>query len=178
MATDNINTSSKFPALWAEHQGQLELYITAAIPDFHAVQDIIQKVAMIAFQKKEQYDSRRTTFGDWIRRIARYQILHYIRDKTRNRHVFDSTTLAKLSVVLESKGTEIDERVSMLELCLSQLQERARQLLKMRYGESLPPTQISELMHTSANTVNVKLSRIRRTLYECVSKRMLAQEKE
>ena len=127
-----------------------------AIPQFQDAQDVLQKVAVVAFRKQDQFQG--TDFAAWVKAIARYEILHYRRDHARDRLVFDDRTLEKLGTAQETLGSELDERFAALLGCLESLAGRPRQVTELRYRGGLTPSNIAKQLNTTAGTINVTLS--------------------
>jgi RNA polymerase sigma-70 factor (ECF subfamily) len=58
--------------------------------------------------------------------------------------------------------------VAALEHCISKLTPRAQELVQLRYHEDLSGQHIAERLRKPLNTIYVAISRIHRTLAECV----------
>ena len=60
----------------------------------------------------------------------------------------------------------------MLKECLGELTERVRAMLALKYQEELPSKDIAERFRMKTNAVDMAMSRARRVLEECVSRKM------
>jgi RNA polymerase sigma-70 factor (ECF subfamily) len=102
--------------------------------------------------------------------IARNQIGTYLRERRRNRLVFDEETVALLAVAFEQVETEPAGWKDYLQECLGKLEGRARQLCQLRYEEDLKPSAIGNLLGMAPNTVAKSLQRIRDQLRKCMER--------
>lgn len=163
-----MQRDAEFAACWVSTQRSLSAYIMAAVGSFHDAEEILQKVAVVAFTKRQQYDPDRSTFSTWVIGIARHEIRRWQRDRGRDRLVFDETTLERLVEAHGAVAGEVAEIEEALARCLQQIQGRARTMLDMRYRRSMRSAAIAEKFRTSRSVVDVTLSRARSALARCI----------
>jgi RNA polymerase sigma-70 factor (ECF subfamily) len=163
-----MERDAEFAACWVSNQRALSAYIMAAIGSFHDAEEILQKVAIVAFTKREQFDARRSSFSTWAIGIARLEIQHWRRDRGRDRLVFDDETLERLAAAHQLVAGELAELEEALIGCLDKMQGRARAMLEMRYRRSMRSTDIARQFRTSQSVVDVTLSRARAALARCI----------
>ena len=169
--SDTHNNDARFAEHWMKAQRAVSAYITAAIPAFHDSEDVLQKVAVVAFTKRDAFDPQRSSFLTWAIGIARFEIQTWRRERSAGRLTFDEKTLTALAEAHESVvADEVPEIQAALRECLSKVTGRARAMLDMRYQQALKSAAIAEHFKTSENVVNVTLSRARASLAECVSR--------
>ena len=65
-------------------------------------------------------------------------------------------------------------RLQALETCLTELPADDRELIRQRYTVGCPIEQLVEQSGASRRTLFRNLDRIRRTLFECINRRMQA----
>ncbi|MCG8587213.1 MAG: sigma-70 family RNA polymerase sigma factor [Pirellulales bacterium] len=161
-----------FAAKWVEVQHSLETFIAASGPSFHDAEDLLQKVAVIAYEKYDAYEPDRGPFLGWVMGIAKNELMHWRRSSSRDRLVFDEDTVE----ILASAQLERDRDTSLvglaLEWCIGRVRGRSREALELRYAEDLGPTAIAERMGTSSSSIRVTLARARHDLRACVERRM------
>jgi RNA polymerase sigma-70 factor (ECF subfamily) len=75
----------------------------------------------------------------------------------------------------EMTGEELEDRRDALARCVEKLRQRDRELLNECYGESSGVTEAADRRGRSPQSVYNSLRRIRRALFECIS-RTMAQE--
>jgi len=157
--------------LWSKAYRTLAAYVNGAVADFHDAEDIIQQTAVVAAQKFHEYDRSRP-FAGWVIGIARHKILNHYQKHGRDRHTFAGETLDKLAATYEELSHEDEPIRIALRHCMEKLSARARKLLELRYTRELQPARIAEKMAISPNAVSAALSRVRRSLEECIRRRM------
>lgn len=164
---------AEFAAQWMRAQRPVAAYITAAVPAFHDSEDILQRVAVVAFTKRDAFDPARSTFLTWVTGIARLEIKNWQRKQGAGQLCFDEATLNQLAAAHESVvADEVPEIHAALRECLEKLGERPRAMLDMRYRDAQRSEAIAKHFKTSENVVNVTLSRSRASLAECIGRRV------
>ncbi|MBK1832352.1 sigma-70 family RNA polymerase sigma factor [Verrucomicrobiaceae bacterium R5-34] len=170
----NSSADGDFVNLIVTHQPLIRGRIISLLPGVSEVDDIIQNVNLVIWNKRESY-APKTNFKAWLNSIIRYEILTHWRTQQRRKEftfpedVFD--------LLLEESTSQIDqdimdERLPALRLCISTLRAEDRALILQRY---VHPTSIAELSlktNRSANSLRVALHRIRTSLRLCVKRRL------
>ena len=82
-----MTNREQFLSLFLAHESDIRAFIGSIVLDRHMRQDIFQDVAMILWQKFEEYDSARP-FGAWARAIAAHKILQHRHQNKRFPVVF------------------------------------------------------------------------------------------
>lgn len=160
-----------FAAMWASAQPMVTAYIASVVRNFHETEDVLQKVATVAFQKQGQYDRQRP-FSAWVTGIARLELLRWRRDQARDRHVFSDETIARLEESHSGMKDELDERRAALQACFLKLDGRAKRFVEMRYLRDMPLTQIATRLGMQATAVRVSLHRVRQALQRCIERQL------
>jgi RNA polymerase sigma-70 factor (ECF subfamily) len=165
-----------FAAAWVEVQQAVATFIAACGPKFHDGEDILQKVAVIAFERYDVFDPQRAAFLSWTLGIARHEVMHWQRSISRDRHLFSPEIVDMLAEVQSSFGEESSYLAQALEWCIKLVRGRPREVLELRYMEDLSPTEIAERLRTSSSSIRVTLSRTRKSLRDCVDRRLESDE--
>jgi RNA polymerase sigma-70 factor, ECF subfamily len=166
--TDTMRPDTQFARDWVRAQRTVSAFVSGAIPSFHDAEDVIQKIAVKAFEICDRFDPAESQFSTWVIGIARHEVLHWYRAHRRDRLVFDETTLAALAEATDVlAGHQSDLQEALLN-CLQAVHGRGREVLELRYGQSLRSREIATRLDTSENTVNVTLSRVRAALLRCI----------
>lgn len=154
-----------------KHRHEVLAYLYSALPDYHAVEDVFQEVCLIAVQKAADFREG-SNFPAWARAIARNKLREQLRKRTGT--LFDDAFFDGLDRAFDEARAAVDPdpRKEALRLCLSELQEGARQIISLRYDEGLDPASIADRMGRSRAAVNSLLQRIREVLRECVERRL------
>jgi RNA polymerase sigma-70 factor (ECF subfamily) len=108
--------------------------------------------------------------------VARHEVLHHWRSRRRDRLVFSESVLSQLADMAIGLADEADPRQEALEACVQSLPDRQRQLVSMFYGQQLPAEQIAASWGRTVHAVYKALKVMRRSLLDCVERRLAAAE--
>ena len=171
---DQIALTEELAVKWTRAQPVVASFIGAVIRDYNDAEDVLQEVAVAAARNYAKSDRDRPFLG-WAMGIARHKIADYQRRYYREKLVFNSEVLERVSDACESIADERSERKRALDVCVEKLQPRGKQMLELRYTHGLTPMEIGERVGMSANAVAVSMHRVRVALAACV-KRIVARE--
>ncbi len=87
---------SEFVARLMGLQPRLRAYVRALVFDADRVDDIVQNIAMGAWEKFDSYDPDRP-FDAWVFGIARNRVLEHLRKCRRDRHWFTDELATQLT---------------------------------------------------------------------------------
>jgi RNA polymerase sigma-70 factor (ECF subfamily) len=125
--------------LWTKHQPIVSAFVSSIVRDFRDRDDVLQEIALAVVESFGSYDSSRP-FVAWAFGIARNQIGLYLRQRQRNRLVFDDQTIAHLAQAFEDLNPEPSlTRYDHLQDCLETLEARARTICQLRYEQDMKP---------------------------------------
>ena len=159
---DNIKLE-QFTKQWSSSERVIRLYLNSAIYNRADAQDVLQRVALCAYQKYDEYDASQS-FQGWLFGIAKFEVLGYFRNLGRNPEVIDSEISERLADNMEDQSEAIsredDERREKLEQLLTLLPEKAQELVRLRFFENREYDEIASLLNTNEGAVRTALSRI------------------
>ena len=164
-----IRNTEEMTLYWTHSQPIVGAYISSAIPSFEDANDVLQSVALAIVRSYHNYN-KQTPFTAWAIGVARNEVLHYYRKTGRDRHVFDDDLVKQIADVYQQKSNELPEIKNALELCMSKLQGRWRQVIDFRYLRGMDARRIGQAFGISQNAVFALLHRIRHSLRECILK--------
>ncbi|MBP5673274.1 MAG: hypothetical protein J6X49_12865, partial [Victivallales bacterium] len=98
---DNTNLV-KFTKQWSASERVIRLYLNSAIYNRADAQDVLQRVALCAYQKYDEYDASQS-FQGWLFGIAKFEVLGYFRNLGRNPEVIDSEITERLADNMEDQ---------------------------------------------------------------------------
>lgn len=114
-------------------------------------------------------------FSTWVYKIAYYGALDYL--KKNNRRIKTSTidadhdiNLSELTNVLDE--LELKDRKNSIKESLDQLGAEESVLVTLHYFEELSLQEISDIINIPANTIKVRLFRIRKKLAKILEKKL------
>jgi RNA polymerase sigma-70 factor (ECF subfamily) len=166
-----VDSMRELAGLWVQSQSVISAYITANVYDLHHAEDLLQEVAQAVAESFDNFD-RKHSFVSWALGIARNRILKYYRTRARDRMVLSEAALAHLSAAFENLEHESEDRREALKHCLQQITGRRREVLELRYRQSVRVNEIGQRFEMSPSAVSVMLHRIRVTLFECIERQL------
>ncbi|YCM42955.1 sigma-70 family RNA polymerase sigma factor [Verrucomicrobiaceae bacterium 227] len=155
----------RFVVALSSAQSALYRHIFALLPYPDQVDDVLQETNIVLWRKAAEFDESRD-FMPWAKTIARYQVLAAIRDNSRDRLVLDERLIDLLSD--EADLNPIPPRLHALEVCLSKLGGRKRDLILSRYRQGSSVEEIANSHQRPVGSISQALYRIRQTLIKCV----------
>jgi RNA polymerase sigma-70 factor (ECF subfamily) len=165
----------RFTRLWLPAQPVVVSMLAARVGDRAAVEDLVQEVALAAFEHLAQYDESRS-FTAWVLGIASHKAVDWLRRNGPKRLVIrDQQALATLMQVGVELERELSDRELALHGCLEVLQGRAREVVRHHYVDERPVAEIAGVMNLSVANIKVMLYRVREALRACVEKRLSAE---
>jgi RNA polymerase sigma-70 factor (ECF subfamily) len=154
-----------FVRLLTAEQTQLFSYIVMLLGDVNDASNVLQQANLVLWRKIDEFDLN-TNFQVWARKVAYYQTLAFLRDRKRDKHIFDEELLAQLAA--RPAAVDEDERRVALRHCLGTISRESLDLLLQRY---YPGKSISAIAHDrqrSEGAVKMALMRIRQSLVHCI----------
>lgn len=144
-------------------------YINVITGDPTLTEDVFQEVSIVVMEKFAMVQDL-DGFRPWARTIARFQALKAVNKRRANPVLLAGEVIDRLDQAWEEHDRE-DPRassVAALERCIAKLTPRAQELVQLRYHEDLSGQHIADRLRKPLNTIYVAISRIHRTLAECV----------
>lgn len=167
MANSEMENLDGYVKELIEGQSRLRAYIVAALGSSANVSDVLQRTNMVLWKKAREFRSG-AEFLPWALAVARFEVLSFLRDHQRDRHVFaEDVTVLMLDAAADLAGEQGD-RLAALRVCLEKLPGRSRSLLWQRYNEDKSIKQISMVTERSEDSVKSHLLRIRKKLELCI----------
>ncbi|WP_422927765.1 sigma-70 family RNA polymerase sigma factor [Singulisphaera sp. PoT] len=162
--------NTEFASRLQQHQTQLFSYLYSLVRDLDDADDLFQQTSLVLWDKFDQYDPSRS-FIAWACGVARFEALNFLRSRSRQRvHFSDELALMLIEAHEELANEPLEDRRTALEACMKKLRSRDQELLTACYGRSARIPEVAEGWGRSTHSIHNSLRRIRRTLYECVSR--------
>jgi RNA polymerase sigma-70 factor (ECF subfamily) len=162
---------SDFLRLFLAHQDEIHAFIYALVRDPHLSQDVLQDVALVLWEKFEEYDPARA-FAAWARGIAINKVRQQREKDRRLPAPASEEVLAALARAFDATEAAAAPEQDALQACLEELPSGSRRLLELRYEMSLSLAQVSERVARTVAATQKALSRIRIALQQCVRERI------
>ena len=126
---------------------------------------------MALFRKFAEYD-RGKPFLAWAYGFAFLEVLKQRERVQRGTRLLARHLLEQLASEREQSQQILQARLQALEVCLQQLPADDQDLIRKRYQDKLPADELARQFGPSRRTLFRKLDRIRRSLYDCISRRL------
>jgi len=159
--------------LLMKHQEDLFRYIFSLLPHEEDARDVLQETSVSLYRKFADYDAEKP-FLAWAYGFAYLEVLKQRERNERGTRHMREELVEVLSRERQEQETELHGRLQALEKCLEQLPPMDRELIRLRYHSGSPVDDLVEQLGTSRRTFFRNLDRIRRTLMECINRRLQA----
>lgn len=163
--------SEEFVQLFTRNQRRLYLFILAQVSNSQDADEVLQETNLIIWSKYHKFDIT-TNFFAWSAQIATYEVLKFRQRRHREKLRFTDEFVDAVSREVLERSDELEQRRSALELCLQKLRPDDRKLIHRRYQPGERGKFVAEDLGRPANSVYQSLGRIRRTLLECIQRRL------
>ena len=171
MSDLNDQHHDQFLRLFAEHDPVLRTFVRSLVPSLADASDVMQEVAVVLWQKFAEFDATRD-FRKWAFGVARYEVLAYLRDRARDRHVFNDELVGRLADEAAAAVRQHEARREALETCLQKLPEARRALVLAAYAKGTRMDELATQRGQTAMSLYKLLHRIRQVLLECVRRQL------
>jgi len=160
----------EFISLYTAAQPAIQRYVSYHIPDYHAVQDVMQKTAVALWKKAGEYETG-SDFQRWAVTVARYEVLLARRAVARGRLVLTDDLCERVEARAGGMTFDrIEGERRALSTCLARLSVRQRDVLKERYAEGKTCARIARERGANQGQVRTQLCRIRAALRRCIAR--------
>ena len=164
----------EFIKLFTKFQRRVFLFILSQVPNPVDAEEIHQETNVINWRKFDRFELG-TNFLAWACQIASYEVLKYRERQRRDRHLFSDEFVRQVASDAIEQADVLEQRRQHLAVCLSKLRDQDRERIQQRYSVGESGKSVAELIGRPINSVYQSLSRIRRTLLECVNRQIQAQ---
>lgn len=157
----------------ASHR-QLLAYLVSLLGNRHDAEDVLQRTSVALWRKFSKFE-KGTNFSAWASTVAFYEAKNFQRMAARSRLQFSDELLEILAAERVGDIAQTDARHEALGHCLEKLDESGRRLVEAAYVEGSDIGLLSQQLGRARQTLYNKLNVIRRSLADCVTRR-LAEE--
>ena len=165
---------AEFVQIFTRHQRRLYLYILSQVPSPLVAEEILQDSNVVIWSKCRQFQPG-TNFLAWVTQIANYEILKHRTRRKRDRLQFSDEFIQNVAEEAVERSDELERRRTALIQCIEKLRPNDRELIRQRYAPGETGKNLAEVLGRPANSVYQSLGRIRRTLWECVQRRLAVE---
>jgi RNA polymerase sigma-70 factor (ECF subfamily) len=138
-----------------------------------AAEEVLQDVAVIIMDSGKAEEIR--DFRAWAKEIVRRQALNYFRKNRGRVRAVDPELLEQISIAFvedASDSARIMTEMNALRGCLDQLPEKSRALFDLRFEKHSSFDDIARVLGGTGGAVQRAISRMRRSLRDCMDDRL------
>jgi RNA polymerase sigma-70 factor (ECF subfamily) len=168
---DRSFDQTRFIEALTRHQPALEAFCHANLANREDARDVLQATCVMLWQKASDWNPE-TEFLPWAFTVARFTVLSHIRDRMRDRLVFDEDVVLAMASETEAAANDFDDRYEAVRHCLQKLIADKRDLLLDHYVAGRSLADIAEATRRSLSAVKMNLLRLRQQLSECIERQM------
>ena len=166
--------SEEFVQLFSRTQRRIYLHILGQVGNPNNADEILQETNVVIWSKFDRFELG-TNFIAWTFQIANFEVLKF-RDRRRsNRLVFSDDIVEAIAEDSEESQDDLDLRRAALGECLGKLRPKDRELIQTRYAPGNKGKDVASLLGRPSNSVYQSIGRIRKTLFECINRRLSAE---
>ena len=155
-------------------QVSLTAYAYSVTHNYHLAEDVFQDVCVKAVSQSEHFSSLEH-LSNWFRVSSRNHAITLIRSKEGRYVGLSAEMLATLEADWTKANTSVDGRSDALSGCLERLSPKSRRVINMRYLENRSGDEIAAFMGTKVESAYQAITRIHKTLRDCVGQRLRAE---
>ncbi len=163
--------SEEFMQLFSRNQRRLYLHIIGQVGNPDDAEEILQETNVVIWSKFDRFQLG-TNFIAWSFQIANYEVLKFRDRKRASRMVFSDELIGTLAQESEESQGDLDLRRSALRECLQKLRPADRELIQQRYAPGSSGRDVAETLGRPMNSVYQSIGRIRKSLFECIHRRL------
>ncbi|MBA4386799.1 MAG: hypothetical protein C0404_02390 [Verrucomicrobia bacterium] len=161
-----MEDKDQFLRLFLNSEGELLAYILSMGIDPHCAEDVLQETALVMFKKFDEFE-KGTNFRAWAFTIVRYQILRLRKWQARQPIQLSDEAMNRLEArALNEDNTHI--QFEALTHCVDKLSDNSREMVRMRYNKKMDLPDIAQQLSRPVDSIYTTMSRIRKTLQDCV----------
>lgn len=165
------SSSSRFFALYAQHQFALYRYVLMLLPHHADAEDVMQDAARLLWEKFDRYDASEP-FLPWAKRFAYYEVLKHRRASGKRRQLFSDEMIETLAEEAADDDELLLAQREALRGCMAALDTNERNLIEQRYAGDRTIAELAEANDKTPNSLYIVLHRVRAKLIACVDRKL------
>jgi RNA polymerase sigma-70 factor (ECF subfamily) len=155
----------KFEQLFRTHFVHLSNFANQYIEDTDACKDIVQRVFINLWEKRQQIDPQKSIVS-YLFTSVRNRCLNHIRDHKKYRSQLLDLDCADLEIAIEDDDHFLEELQGQIQLALEALPDKCRLVFEMSRFQDMKYKDIAQQLDISEKTVEAHMSKALRSLRE------------
>lgn len=178
LMTGEVDSASDglFERLVADHQRALFLYILTLIPHPTEAEEVLQETNLTLLRSAGDFQLG-SNFRAWAFRVAYHRVLQHRQGKSRETLTFDTELVDTLAHEAKRNTEVIDARSRALSHCLQKLRPADHSLLSEYYRAGANRAGIAESIQRPLGSIYKSMTRIRKSLLQCIMRRLASEER-
>jgi RNA polymerase sigma-70 factor, ECF subfamily len=165
----NDDRHKHFLRLYTPVQSAFLRYVCTLHPNFSEVEDVLQDVVVVAWEKFPEFESTESDFASWIFGVARYKILHSKRKFLRSNRVLEEAQDHLAQQYAVDLAENALERQQALAKCIGKLSDKHRDLVIKRYFDKMRCLDLAAQLQQTDTQIRSQLLRLRHILKDCIA---------
>ncbi|QDV43742.1 RNA polymerase sigma factor SigL [Stieleria neptunia] len=170
----------EFVSLLARHDQSIRRFVRSLLPSNQGVDDVMQETALECWKKYESFTPENAEdavdeFIRWACVIARYKVLSWQRDSSRDRLVFRESVIERLAQDAMQDLEQRDRERQAIETCLGELDADQRRLVLSVHSPGESIAKIAEETGVKTRRLYSKVNALRKRLLDCVQGRLVEE---
>jgi len=165
----------EFERLVRENQSGLLAFLLSLTGNLPDSEDLVQECVTLLWRKFDEFEAG-SNFGAWARTTAFFLFRNQIRKASNKIMTFEANVLEQLAMAHEQIDPKGPTRRHFLSECLSELEERARDLILSRYETGVAAQTLANRVGCTVKSIYNTLARIRQNLAECVRRKTIEEK--
>jgi RNA polymerase sigma-70 factor (ECF subfamily) len=161
----------RFIEALSRHQPALEAFCHAHLARREESREALQNASLTLWEKAADWNPE-TEFLPWAFTVTRFTILALVRDKMRDRLVFDEDVVLAMAAETEAAASEFDERREALRGCLAKLKPEHREVVHAHYIGGRTLKEIAGALRRSESAIKMTMVRLRQQLSQCIQRQL------
>lgn len=144
-------------------------FILALVPNRVEADEVLQETLLVLWEKFEHF-APGTSFLAWAYAVARLEVLKHRERQARHRRLLSLEAIDAVAAEVQATGDLLELRHAALAECLNKLTDRQRRIVDDRYRAGVSIESLAERLGRTRDAVYQILSRIRRSLLQCIDR--------
>ena len=153
-----------YATLVKRYQAKLQSVLGYYCTNMNDVEYYSHEAFVKAYRKLDKFQLG-TSFFSWLRTLA----INLIRDDVRKKKTLSEEAKEAILSRLDSENNS-EEQLHALKKCMTQLEDKQQEVLKLRYWEETSIKELSSKFDRGQSALKMQILRIRESLKKCIEK--------
>jgi RNA polymerase sigma-70 factor (ECF subfamily) len=162
-AEKKVLDEERFEQLFKAHFVHLSNFARQYIDDTDACKDIVQKVFINLWEKRQQIDPEKS-ISSYLFTSVKNRCLNHIRDHKKFRSQILDIDCGDINISIEDEGHFIEELQDQIQLALQSLPEKCRLVFEMSRFQDMKYKDIAQQLSISEKTVEAHMGKALKSL--------------